>query len=53
MTDLLEKCTVCQAILDEEDIFCANCGAEAPDRRQSAAPTRTSSPDNLPSRFQS
>ena len=32
MSDLLTKCTVCQAILDEEDLFCANCGTEAPDR---------------------
>ena len=42
MTDVLEKCAVCHAILDEEDIFCANCGAAAPDRRQQAPPTRTS-----------
>ena len=30
MSDLLQKCTVCGAILDEEDLFCANCGTEAP-----------------------
>jgi hypothetical protein len=30
LSDLLTKCTVCQAILDEEDLFCANCGTEAP-----------------------
>lgn len=30
MSDLLTKCSVCQAILDEEDLFCANCGTEAP-----------------------
>ncbi|MDX1947543.1 MAG: hypothetical protein SFU86_19245 [Pirellulaceae bacterium] len=30
MSDLLTKCTVCHAILDEEDLFCANCGTEAP-----------------------
>lgn len=28
--DLLTKCLVCQAILDQEDLFCANCGTEAP-----------------------
>jgi predicted RNA-binding Zn-ribbon protein involved in translation (DUF1610 family) len=28
--DLLRKCSVCQALLDEEDLFCANCGTEAP-----------------------
>ena len=32
MADLLEKCSVCQALVDEEDLFCANCGAEAPHR---------------------
>lgn len=42
MSDLLEKCAVCHAILDEEDLFCANCGTEAPHRRQETAPTRTS-----------
>ena len=30
MSDLLEKCTVCSAIIDEEDLFCANCGTESP-----------------------
>ncbi len=30
MTDLLAKCKICGALLDEEDLFCANCGAEAP-----------------------
>ena len=32
MSDLLEKCSVCQALVDEEDLFCANCGTEAPER---------------------
>jgi len=32
MSELLEKCDVCQALIDEEDLFCANCGAEAPAR---------------------
>jgi predicted RNA-binding Zn-ribbon protein involved in translation (DUF1610 family) len=30
MADLLQKCAVCNALIDEEDLFCANCGAEAP-----------------------
>jgi DNA-directed RNA polymerase subunit RPC12/RpoP len=30
MTTTLHKCSVCGAILDEEDLFCANCGTEAP-----------------------
>ena len=33
MSDLLTKCTVCQALLDEEDLFCANCGTESPDHK--------------------
>lgn len=32
MSELSERCTVCQALLDEEDLFCANCGTEVPDR---------------------
>ena len=30
MSDLYQKCSVCEAFLDEEDLFCANCGTEAP-----------------------
>jgi DNA-directed RNA polymerase subunit RPC12/RpoP len=30
MPTTLHKCSVCGAILDEEDLFCANCGTEAP-----------------------
>lgn len=30
MSDVLERCSVCAALLDEEDLFCANCGTEAP-----------------------
>ena len=41
MSDLLEKCGVCQALLDEEDLFCANCGTEAPQHASAAASTRT------------
>jgi predicted RNA-binding Zn-ribbon protein involved in translation (DUF1610 family) len=32
MSDVLEKCSVCGALIDEEDLFCANCGTEAPHR---------------------
>lgn len=35
MSDLLERCIVCNSLIDEEDLFCANCGTEAP-RRQAA-----------------
>lgn len=27
---MIGKCEVCQSLLDEEDLFCANCGTEAP-----------------------
>ncbi len=30
MADLLNKCSVCLALVDEEDLFCANCGTETP-----------------------
>ncbi|MBC8356674.1 MAG: hypothetical protein H8E66_32260 [Planctomycetes bacterium] len=36
MSDLLQKCSVCQALVDEEDLFCANCGTEAPERQSVA-----------------
>ncbi len=36
MTDLLSKCEICGALLDEEDLFCANCGAEAPEQKAAA-----------------
>ncbi|MEQ8787528.1 MAG: hypothetical protein RIC55_14585 [Pirellulaceae bacterium] len=47
MTDLLEKCEICGALLDEEDLFCANCGAEAPRREQADAPTTELSTHNF------
>lgn len=28
--EALEKCGTCRGYIDEEDLFCANCGAEAP-----------------------
>jgi RNA polymerase subunit RPABC4/transcription elongation factor Spt4 len=37
MSDLLGKCSVCHAIVDEEDLFCANCGTETPHASQSTA----------------
>src|SRR5262245_37743514 len=30
MPDGLERCTTCRGLLDEEDLFCPNCGTEAP-----------------------
>lgn len=36
MSDLLDKCEICGALLDEEDLFCGNCGAEAPERDEQA-----------------
>ncbi len=40
MSDVLLKCTVCGALLDEEDLFCPNCGTEAP-LENSLAPVAT------------
>jgi predicted RNA-binding Zn-ribbon protein involved in translation (DUF1610 family) len=31
---LIDRCEVCQALVDVEDLFCANCGTEVPDHRQ-------------------
>lgn len=44
MAELLEKCAICGALVDEEDLFCANCGTEAPNHaeKQSADVTGTS-----------
>jgi DNA-directed RNA polymerase subunit RPC12/RpoP len=30
----LEKCSVCGGLLDEEDLFCSNCGTEAPEAEE-------------------
>ncbi|HTQ38222.1 MAG TPA: zinc ribbon domain-containing protein [Pirellulales bacterium] len=42
MSDLLLKCTVCGAVLDEEDLFCPNCGAEAPTSATPPTPDQNS-----------
>jgi len=34
MSDLILKCEVCGSLIDEEDLFCANCGTEAPKREE-------------------
>jgi predicted RNA-binding Zn-ribbon protein involved in translation (DUF1610 family) len=34
MSDLVVKCEVCGSLIDEEDLFCANCGTEAPRREE-------------------
>jgi predicted RNA-binding Zn-ribbon protein involved in translation (DUF1610 family) len=34
--DLPTRCEVCHSLLDEEDLFCPNCGTEAPKRDQQA-----------------
>src|SRR5437660_12603098 len=37
MPDILIKCSTCGAVLDEEDLFCPNCGTEAPAREGEVA----------------
>jgi hypothetical protein len=41
MSDVLKKCSICGALVDEEDLFCANCGTEAPHREKKLAPGPT------------
>ncbi len=38
MSDEVLTCEVCRSLLDEEDLFCANCGTEAPHRAEEAGP---------------
>lgn len=38
--ELIEKCIVCSALIDEEDLFCANCGTEAPPKQTESAETK-------------
>jgi LSD1 subclass zinc finger protein len=33
MNELSNKCAVCGSLIDEEDLFCANCGTESPHAR--------------------
>jgi DNA-directed RNA polymerase subunit RPC12/RpoP len=42
MADLMTKCEVCHSLLDEEDLFCANCGTEAPGPEQAAQASESS-----------
>ena len=42
MSGLVEKCTVCGALIDEEDLFCANCSTEVPRQGQEQMPGKTS-----------
>jgi len=32
MNESADRCEVCGSVLDEEDLFCANCGTESPNR---------------------
>ncbi|MHC4399673.1 MAG: TFIIB-type zinc ribbon-containing protein [Planctomycetota bacterium] len=43
MSDSLTKCDVCNSLVDEEDLFCANCGTEAPKRQGEHRPAAGSS----------
>src|ERR1700690_3528449 len=45
MSDILIKCSICGAVLDEEDLFCPNCGTEAP---PSGAESNQQTPGNGP-----
>jgi predicted RNA-binding Zn-ribbon protein involved in translation (DUF1610 family) len=41
MAETVTKCEVCKALLDAEDLFCANCGTEAPLNGDRQAPPAT------------
>src|SRR4051812_2202821 len=47
MNDTLQKCPTCGAILDQEDLFCANCGTEAPGRADGEKGTTFKSTNNF------
>jgi len=38
MTETIPRCGVCQAMLDDKDLFCANCGTETPLGKGTALP---------------
>ena len=38
MAEFVEKCAVCRGLLDPEDLFCSNCGREAPLRADRTSP---------------
>jgi len=38
MPQLLQKCDQCGALVDEEDLFCANCGTEVPHEAAEGSP---------------
>jgi len=37
MSESTDRCQVCRSVVDEEDLFCANCGTESPRRAQAPA----------------
>lgn len=48
MAEMFAKCAVCRALIDEEDLFCANCGREAPDRsRETTRPAQWNATHNF------
>lgn len=47
MTNTSIRCETCRALLDEEDLFCANCGTESPVGRRDVALTKLTSAHNF------
>ena len=40
MTATLPRCATCRALVDTEDLFCANCGTEVPQAARAPVPGR-------------
>ena len=40
-TEVIQRCTICRALIDREDLFCSNCGAEAPETDGQPEPQTT------------
>lgn len=47
MSQSTTQCIVCQGLIDEEDLFCANCGTEAPHAETTEKPASRTSTHNF------
>lgn len=47
MSNSTDRCEVCHGLVDEEDLFCANCGAESPSGRPASTAVATTAAHNF------